>query len=305
MTKLSSVNFNLLKSLSALLMQKSVRGAADEMCITPSAMSLNLKQLRELFDDELLVRGQAGKMHLTKRAKALAPEVHATLSQLEVLFCGRQPFDPASLQTEVRLGVSPYAASVVLPALLSKIRREAPGLRIVVKSLWDISGIQPFVDRDIDIGLTYFDIDLQNVHKRTLFSDEGVVLASKSHKIWKQFDGSLKSIRDCEVVVFTGRTRVLLHPHLVYLEKRLSDSCQVNLIVSDPLVAIQAAAENNLVTFSGRRFSEPLLKRYHLAAEPIRSKPFPDTSLYWHEISHNDPACQYVRESLLSLFNSK
>src|SRR4051794_25243777 len=68
---LSRVNLNLLVALDALLTEPSVTRAAARLGVTQSALSHTLRQLREVFDDALLVRGRGG-MVLTPRAQQLA-----------------------------------------------------------------------------------------------------------------------------------------------------------------------------------------------------------------------------------------
>jgi len=57
---LSDINANLLVALDVLLTEASVSRAADRCGVTASAMSHSLRQLRELFDDDLLIRTRHG-----------------------------------------------------------------------------------------------------------------------------------------------------------------------------------------------------------------------------------------------------
>ena len=64
--ELARINLNLLISLYYLLHSKSVTAAAGSQHISQPAMSRNLNQLREIFNDSLLVR-VGNTMQLTPR----------------------------------------------------------------------------------------------------------------------------------------------------------------------------------------------------------------------------------------------
>ena len=53
---LAKINLNLLIALQALLEERNVTRAAQHLHVTQSALSKSLAQLRQLFDDPLLVR---------------------------------------------------------------------------------------------------------------------------------------------------------------------------------------------------------------------------------------------------------
>ncbi len=70
---LEKINLNLLVALDALLTERQVTRAAHKVNISQSAMSIALAQLRELLQDEVLVRGANG-MIPTRRAWNYSPK---------------------------------------------------------------------------------------------------------------------------------------------------------------------------------------------------------------------------------------
>ncbi len=75
---LARIDLNLLVALDALLTERSVTKAAARVGLGQSAMSHNLARLRQLFDDELLIRSSDG-MRPTPKALALGDRVKITL----------------------------------------------------------------------------------------------------------------------------------------------------------------------------------------------------------------------------------
>ena len=130
---LATVNLNLLVALDALLAERHVTRAAARVGVTQSAMSNALRQLRALFDDPLFVRGPRG-VTPTPRALSLAEPVRRGLATLSEAFAEPR-FDPASAERTVVLAASDYVELVLLPPLLARIAREAPGVRLEVPGL--------------------------------------------------------------------------------------------------------------------------------------------------------------------------
>ncbi len=67
----SNFDMNLLRTLDALLVEKSVTRAAERLCISQPAMSGSLQRLREYFKDQLLIR-MGRDMVLTPLGESLA-----------------------------------------------------------------------------------------------------------------------------------------------------------------------------------------------------------------------------------------
>lgn len=130
-SELHQIDVNLLVALDALARERSVTRAAQRAGVSQSAMSHTLRRLRELFGDPLLVRGRGG-MVLTPRAEALAVPLRSGLVSLERTLSQPQPFEPEVARRTFRI-VSPDLFDVlVLPALLRRLGREAPGIDLAV-----------------------------------------------------------------------------------------------------------------------------------------------------------------------------
>src|SRR6185369_14601673 len=123
--RLGAVNLNLLRALAALLAESSVTRAAARVGVTQSAMSHSLRQLREIFDDPLLVRGPRG-MALTPRAQELSGPIRRGLAELSRAVAAGEPFDPARAARTFTLLTADFYSVVVLPPLFEILRREAP-----------------------------------------------------------------------------------------------------------------------------------------------------------------------------------
>src|SRR5215469_15205841 len=86
------LDLNLLRVLDAVMEEHSVLKASQRLHLSQSAVSHSLARLRELVNDELLVR-TAGGMRPTARAVAMFPIIRRALQSMETAV---QPpkFDP-------------------------------------------------------------------------------------------------------------------------------------------------------------------------------------------------------------------
>ncbi len=127
---LRGIDLNLLVPLHALLEERNVTRAAGRVHLTQSAMSRTLERLRDTLQDDLLVRA-AGKYELTPRAADLLKELNLLLPRLEQFWSG-DTFSPARAQGPIRLAMTDYAATVILPHLIAACQCQAPGVSIEV-----------------------------------------------------------------------------------------------------------------------------------------------------------------------------
>lgn len=119
------IDLNLLVILDVLLKERSVTRAAEQLHLTPSAVSHALKRLRELFDDELLVR-DGRRMAPTVRARALSETLPRALGQLAQTLAAPEPFLPATSTRTFRLAAPDFIA----PVVLQEIGNAAPQVRV-------------------------------------------------------------------------------------------------------------------------------------------------------------------------------
>ena len=126
--QLKDVDLNLLVVLDELLRERSVTRAAERLDLTPSAVSHALRRLRELFDDELLLR-DGRRMRPTSRAVELAETLPRLLQQVSRTIAAPEAFDPATSVRTFRLAAPDFTAALV-PSLLRDVQRAAPGVRV-------------------------------------------------------------------------------------------------------------------------------------------------------------------------------
>lgn len=184
---LAQLDLNLLVVLHELLTTRSTTLAARRLGRTQSAVSHSLRKLRETLNDPLLVRSGA-TLTLTERAEALLPPLVETLSGAETLFSRASgKFDPSRLERTFVLAGTDFAELVILPRLLPKIRREAPGVEVRCRYFADDID-RAIQAREVDAGFGTRFRELPGVLVQKLFDDQLVCVLRKGHPAGKSLD---------------------------------------------------------------------------------------------------------------------
>lgn len=127
--RLSNLDLNLLVSLDALLDQRSVTRAAQQLGLSQPALSASLARLRRHFGDELLARS-GNEYRLTPLAAQLKPRVRLALEGVERVFTAQPEFDPRESTREFSIQMSDYAVAVIGSAVAEALGEEAPAARL-------------------------------------------------------------------------------------------------------------------------------------------------------------------------------
>lgn len=123
------LDLNLLTALRALLTERNVTRAGEQLHVTQSAMSGMLARLREYFDDPLITP-VGRRMELTPLAETLVEKVNDLMLRLDATLSIRPEFDPASSRRHFSIVASDYVAQVLLLDVLREVHLEAPGVSV-------------------------------------------------------------------------------------------------------------------------------------------------------------------------------
>lgn len=179
------IDLNLLVYLDALLRERNVTQAANQLSLSQPAMSNGLRRLRELFDDPLLVRTSDG-MTPTERALELEPVVREVLSKIDKAVQPRSDFEPDHAQRVFRIMASDYGEATLFPAVLAKLRDLAPGITLDIMTPSDVSFLD--VERGkVDMVINRFDSMPQSFHQIHLWDDTFSCILNVDHPMLENF----------------------------------------------------------------------------------------------------------------------
>lgn len=126
-----TLDLNLLRVFDALAEERNVTRAGRRLGLTQSAVSHALNRLRFALDDELFVRGPDG-MHPTARAAEIHPQLRRALDQLQAAL-GPSDFIPAETHRRFSIATPSAVATLLLPQVIDRMRREAPNAELRIQ----------------------------------------------------------------------------------------------------------------------------------------------------------------------------
>ena len=119
-----------LRTLKLVHKRRSFAIAASELGMNPSSISYTIERVRKAANDPLFFK-QGGGVMPTDHCDRLMRRVDAILNEAEN-FRDDEEFDPFHAIGEISINVSSYETMLVLPHVVRRLRKEAPGIRLVL-----------------------------------------------------------------------------------------------------------------------------------------------------------------------------
>jgi DNA-binding transcriptional LysR family regulator len=297
---LAALDLNLLVALEALLEEASVGQAADRIALSQPAMSHALNRLRNLLQDPLLVRVGA-RMQLTARAEALRYPVQDALERVRTLLM-RDGFEPASSTRVFRLSVADHAGALLLPALLKRLREEAPNVCIRVQP-WHGHLQDPYeLARLVDVAIACVPGKFKGFYQQRLFTDRDACAIRRGHPIAKRMVDPESFLKAKHVAVVAREfTEDLVD---IWLRQEGLER-NVALTVPHYLQALHVVAESDLIAVLPERLIRAYASSLNLNAVevPLDVGTFDEYILHPAR-THADPGCVWLRGVLVGIAKS-
>jgi DNA-binding transcriptional LysR family regulator len=282
---------NLLVALDALLETHSVTAAAEQLHLSPPAVSRALGRLRRVLNDPILVR--AGRnLTPTPRAVAMRPRVRSIVAEAAELLRPADDVDVASLQRTFTIRGNEQVPAMLAARMLQAIASEAPHVSLRFVPEGDESVEELRSGRvDLDIGMQH---DLApDIVAADLFSDRFVAVVKRGHRLSKGRVTPERLAAESHISMSRrGRARGPLDDALgdAGLTRRIA------VIVPTPAAALAIAADTNLVAIlpSLAASLSPLATRLAQIPLPVAVPPF-TAAMIWHRHLDADPAHQWLR----------
>lgn len=289
----NQVDLNLLVPLVALLEERHVSRAAQRAHLSQPAMSRALGRLRDVLEDELLVRGRTG-YSLTPRAERLQRQLAAVLPRLDLVFAA-EDFDPASAAETFRLAGTDYPAAAFGAALFSRLFAASP------RSTLSFSAWRSEVFEDVERGAVdlvfYGAAAPPHLRRRHLLTEPFLCVLSADHPLASRDRLELADYLDCAHVVVDvadGRQGAV--------ERSLETagaSRTASLQMPYHFAAAPAVLGTHLVATLPQRLLAPYRDHpgLRLLSPPAEIVPM-DYGMCWHPRLDDDPAQQWLRRTV-------
>lgn len=198
---LRNFDLNLLVIFQAIISRGSVVGAADQLGLSPSAVSHALARLRVMFNDDLFRRTPRG-LEPSSRALDICNEITTGLAHIANAIELQHSFSPAEAERVFTIQIADYVSGVILPRLAERLRREAPGVSVKVMP-FSVDQATAMDDSDVQIRFTLGEIRPAAARTKRLFTDRFIVVMRPDHEA---------ASRDMDVELYASLNHVKLSP---------------------------------------------------------------------------------------------
>lgn len=298
--KRNDIDLNLFKIFQVIYKQRSISKAAIELNVSQPTISKALNKLREILDDPLFVF-TSKEMQPTEFSQKIFSSITNGLDLLENTIHENRQFNPIEGEHIIRIGMSDYTETILLPHILEYLNKINASIKIEVEHLPMPRRNHALEEQITDINIhgsiaqIYHQDYGAGIFQKYLFEDRYVFVmgANSTELSGKVSLGELARLRHAKF----GVTRII--------DKLLSDhGLKRNVVLQVPhiLVLPRLVAESDLVITIPEKLARDFEKQLPLKIlEPPEPLPTLKFNMYWHEKNQKSSAHVWFRNVLIEI----
>jgi len=289
---LRRLDLNLLVAFQVLVREKSVSRAAERLFLGQPAMSGALARLREVFQDEILVRTGRG-MEPTTKALTLYAQLTPALEAIRDTVFERPAFDPATQSRTFHLGMRDWVETWLMPELMARVQQAAPRVRIGVRASDAQLGARMLQNEEMDLGVSVFH-DGPPWQRREQFAAMGYRCVYDGNRLGICSPLTLEEYLAYPHLVTPSQTgfRGPVDDELVAGSRRRKVIYTTSRFAALPLILRRAAVIATVPEPPARQWAEVF--GLTSGPVPVRIAPFA-ISMIWHAKREGDAGLQWLR----------
>lgn len=289
-------DLNLLLSLHALLRTRNVTQAGEWLGVTQPAMSSDLRRLRQMFNDELLVR--AGRDYqLTMLARSLVEPVTRAVAEIERVITWRPAFNPSVDTRSFSIAMSDHVMALLLPTLSVRLPQEAPNVTIRARELQGLATEPVRATELSEVDLSIGAFTYTGERAEVLYTDRWVCAVSADNpEVGDEM--SLEVFSRLPHVEWQLKTPAIQsHAEVLYRAKGIQR--QVSLVTESFALLPSLVRGTRMVALVHERLARQVAG-LKLLDPPV---PIPDVheSMYWSASMDNDSGHLWLRDLIRSV----
>ncbi len=293
------LDLNLLRVFDAVLREGNVTAAGERLGLSQPAMSNALSRLRRLLEDPLFVRTPGG-MRPTPFAQRLAAPVRQALDLIQTTLAQQAAFDPRTSQRSFRMQLSDVGEIVFLPALLERLEREAPGVRIDAEQLPQDEVSEALAAGEIDLAVGFLPGLSAGVTSKRLFRDRYVCVVRADHpRVGSRI--TLAQFLAASHVLVSARGSAHEIVEQTLRNKGLARRIALRVPHFTVVPMILARSDHMVIVPEGLMRAIARFGRFKSLKPPV-DIPALDVKVHWHERFGRDPGIGWLRGVLLDLY---
>lgn len=289
------LDLNLLTALRALLTERNVTRAGEQLHVSQSAMSGMLARLREYFDDQLIVP-VGRKMELTPLAETLAEKVNDLMVRLDATLATRPDFDAATSRRSFSIVASDYLAQVLMVDVLREVHVEAPGITVEFRLPSNTAAVD-LENGEVDFVINPARFTTPNQASTVLFEDTYHVVVDKDNpEVGDRV--TLEQYRASRHVTLELNGRPQFETWFITEHGALP---RVEVVVNSFGLLPQLVVGTRRLATLHTRMALQVARQYPVRLVPLGfpAPPLVET-LQWHRYRDLDPASQWLRDKIIA-----
>lgn len=198
-----ALDFASLRTLQLVYIHGSFAAAAGELGMNPSSISYTIQRVRKAARDPLFVK-QGGAIAPTDHCHKLMVSVERVLREAES-FRDEKEFEPSCAVGDIALNVTSYETFLVLPLVVRRLRKEAPGIRLILNNNYG-SARDMLLNGSVDIYLGPQRVSDSGIFGSEFVSrDHHLCMMDPSHPLAEKTKLTLEDITDIDHAHFEPR----------------------------------------------------------------------------------------------------
>ena len=295
--QLQQIDMNLFPVLDAIYATRNLTRAAERLHITQPAVSNALARLRRALNDQLFIRTPSG-MSPTPLTENIMPRVQQALTLLGSSVTEQHQFEPASAQKTLRLSMNDMAETLVLPKLLEHLQQVAPGISVESYYVPRDQLVKELAANSLDFSLDVPMVSATQLQQQRLVADRYQCMLRPDHPLATATSLTLEQYLELEHIHVSSRRSGpgLADMALNKLGRRRKVKLRVQHYRVAPLIVLKTDLALTVPISLARQYPAKLFEL------PFQI-PQMDWHLLWHRSQDEDPASQWFREQITSLFS--
>ena len=284
-----SLDFAALRTLRLVYQKASFAAAADELGMSASSISYTIERVRKAAGDPLFLR-QGGSIAPTDHCRVLMQSVERILAEAENIV-DEDAFDPKQVEAHFRIYSAVFADQIIIPVVLRRLRREAPGITLHVQSGYG-GAREALLQDKVDVAIVPGGISDSGVHSiQPLIEDPHLCMMDRSHPLADKRVLSVEDFANFPHVRFEPTPGWLQTPFRYAIEQ--GASLRTVVTCSDARELVDCVIGTDLLAVLPSR----LAYRWHndLALCPFDFPTPSNTVLYWTAASHRSKVKAWIR----------
>lgn len=180
--------------------------AADELCISQSALSQNISQLEEILRVKLIDR-TTRSVQLTPIGEQVYPRMRRWLEEMEETIADVQNLGRLS-KGHVKVACLASVAIRYLPSVIDEFETEHPAVRVSIRDDTGFGVEQRVLERAADFGVAGGPVRSPNIEFTPLFEEPFCLVCPEDHSLAKKDSVTWAEIADYHYIALGEETNI-------------------------------------------------------------------------------------------------